>query len=30
MCIGLFGTVFCLIFAKFWGRKRVALDEGRI
>ena len=28
--IGLFGTLVCLIFARFWGKKRVALDEGRI
>jgi sugar phosphate permease len=30
MGIGLFGTIFCLIFARFWGKKRVALDEGRL
>ncbi len=30
MGIGLFGTLVCLIFARFWGKKRVALDEGRI
>ena len=30
MGIGLCGTFFCLIFARFWGKKRVALDEGRI
>ena len=28
--IGLFGVFFCMIFAAFWGKKRVALDEGRI
>ena len=30
MGIGLAGTFFCLLFARFWGKKRVALDEGRI
>ena len=30
MGIGLVGTFFCLIFARVWGKKRVALDEGRI
>jgi sugar phosphate permease len=30
MGIGAAGTVCCLIFAGFWGKKRVALDEGRI
>ncbi len=30
MGIGLFGTLVCLIFARFWGKKRIALDEGRI
>ena len=28
--IGLAGILFCGIFARYWGRKRVALDEGRI
>ena len=30
MGIGTAGTLCCLIFAGFWGKKRVALDEGRI
>ena len=30
MGIGLVGSFFCLIFARFWGKKRVVLDEGRI
>ena len=30
MGIGLAGTFFCLIFSGFWGKKRIALDEGRI
>lgn len=30
LCIGSFGTLVCLIFAGFWGKKRIALDEGKI
>ncbi len=28
--LGVLGTFFCVIFAAFWGKKRVELDEGRI
>lgn len=28
--IGLAGTLFCAVFARYWGGKRVDLDEGRI
>lgn len=30
LALGILGAVFCLVFARFWGKKRVALDEGRI
>ena len=28
--IGLLGIFFCVVFSFYWGKKRVALDEGRI
>ena len=28
--IGIFGTLSCLLFARFWGKKATLLDEGRI
>jgi MFS family permease len=30
MGIGIAGTFFSAIFARYWGKKRIALDEGRI
>ncbi len=30
LALGILGTFFCMVFARFWGKKRVALDEGRI
>lgn len=30
LALGILGMFFCLVFARFWGRKRVELDEGRI
>ena len=28
--VGIFGTVICAIFARFWGKKAALLDEGKI
>ena len=30
LSIGITGTLVCLLFAGFWSKKRIALDEGRI
>ncbi len=30
LCVGCLGVIFCLLGARFWGRKRLELDAGKI